>query len=509
MRGLLKYAFVLALGAAIGAYAFGSLNLEDPVRDHSAGDAATGEIEPSPSVTPPSFDEELDYKVAREFGSLAGWRAFLAAHPNGPYAQSARAEVASRLGADGASAEGGAAAAPSDDRPGGGLSRRIGSLASNAQSATARVERLLLGETAPSSADPGDSAGPSNRKAAAESASSVAPSSGDAAPATDAAPLHEASRDAGPADAGSRDSPPVGGADGGSGAKLAALAPEEICQRDEDRLARLRVNPSRGEVARFADELGCEKLRSQVLDLFERLAPPPAAAKLPDPTPPAAPAGNETAHAASPLARADVASTMASATCARDEERLARLRSSPSLDEAMQFAAELGCETLRPQLHRLMESLDPAGPAHEVPADRPRANLLGPACPSERAALDRLREEPSTEAAGLFWREMKCEGLRPQVRRLLESLDVAPDSVAATIAPSEPEARNPAPGEREAAASSAPAAGTDPAECRREEAELNRVRATPDLGDAKRFASTMTCGALRPQVARLLESFGD
>ena len=97
---------------------------------------------------------------------------------------------------------------------------------------------------------------------------------------------------------------------------------------------------------------------------------------------------------------------------------------------------------------------------------------------------------------------MKCEGLRPQVRLLLESLNVSADSVGSTVAPSEPEARD--------AASDAPAAvGADPAECRRETAELNRVRATPDLGDAKRFASTVTCGALRPQVARLLESFGD
>ena len=38
---------------------------------------------------------------------------------------------------------------------------------------------------------------------------------------------------------------------------------------------------------------------------------------------------------------------------------------------------------------------------------------------------------------------------------------------------------------------------------------LNRVRATPDLSDAKRFASGVTCGALKPQVARLLESLGE
>jgi len=49
---------------------------------------------------------------------------------------------------------------------------------------------------------------------------------------------------------------------------------------------------------------------------------------------------------------------------------------------------------------------------------------------------------------------------------------------------------------------------TDPT-CQRQTAELNRVRATPDFSDAKRFAGTVTCDALKPQVARLLESFGE
>ncbi len=101
MRGLLKYAFVLALGVAIGAYVLGPLNLEDSVPNNSAENAATGQFDPS-SLATPSVDEELDYEVARQFASLSGWRAFLAAHPNGAYARSARAEVARRLGAESA-----------------------------------------------------------------------------------------------------------------------------------------------------------------------------------------------------------------------------------------------------------------------------------------------------------------------------------------------------------------------------------------------------------------------
>ena len=48
--------------------------------------------------------------------------------------------------------------------------------------------------------------------------------------------------------------------------------------------------------------------------------------------------------------------------------------------------------------------------------------------------------------------------------------------------------------------------GADPVICRRETAELNRIRATPDLVDAKHFASAVTCDAVKPQAARLLES---
>ncbi len=101
----------------------------------------------------------------------------------------------------------------------------------------------------------------------------------------------------------------------------------------------------------------------------------------------------------------------------------------------------------------------------------------------------------------MFWRNLKCEGLRPQVRLLMESLNVTPDSVG-SAAPDEPKAP--------AAPSDTPiAVGADSAACQRETAELNRVRATPDFGDAERFASALTCKALKPQIARLLESFGD
>jgi hypothetical protein len=43
--------------------------------------------------------------------------------------------------------------------------------------------------------------------------------------------------------------------------------------------------------------------------------------------------------------------------CARDSERLARLRADPTMNAIARFERELGCERLRPQLRRLRESV--------------------------------------------------------------------------------------------------------------------------------------------------------
>jgi hypothetical protein len=441
MRRLLRYAFVLALGVAIGAYIVLDSTLVDEPTDPvspSAANATAPEIasaaarsEAAPSATPASVGKEIAKRLALE---------------------------------------------------------------------TAKAERRLL---APGSRDASKSA-PSDAGVATGATDPVSSPSGDAVRAMAAPPVPtDASQDAKSVNDAARPAAPGAETNAAPGAQLAALAPDEICERDEERLAQLRMNPSRGTAERFANELGCEKLRPQVLALVESLAPPPAAMDAPEATPPGAQAENETARPASPLASANAGSATSDETCQRDADRLVRLRSSPSGDEVLRFASELGCEKLRPQLQRLIDSLDLGAPPPQAHADSFRPNpLLGQVCASERSALDRLRQEPSAEAAGQFWRDMQCEGLRPQVRLLLESLNVAPDPVGSAAAPSGREAPQ--------AKSDAPTAiGVDPGACRREMAELNRVRSTPDLGDAKRFASTVTCDALRPQVARLLESFGN
>jgi hypothetical protein len=340
---------------------------------------------------------------------------------------------------------------------------------------------------------------PAGERGRRQPASPVSSATEDAIPVTSAV-SHDASRETKPADSVERSSALPARTDVAAGMQLAALAPDETCQRDEARLAQLRGAPSRDEISRFANELGCARLRPQVLSLMESLAPTPSrdAATA---TPPGAQVESE-GSPASPPPPADVASSESAETCKRDEERLARLGSNPSGDEALRFVKELSCEKLLPQLQRLLHSPDFEASAPRAPAYSAHLNpLLGQTCASERAALDRLRQEPSAETVGLFWRDLQCEGLRPQVRLLMESLNVSPDSVGSAAAPGEPEGRG--------ATSDTPTAiETDPT-CRQERAELNRVRSTPDLSGAKRFANGFTCGALKPQVARLLESLGE
>jgi TPR repeat protein len=130
------------------------------------------------------------------------------------------------------------------------------------------------------------------------------------------------------------------------GTRAEALSEDETCKRDEDRLVRLLNNPTGDEVVRFANELGCEKLRPRFLALMENLgrraAPAPVA--LPSASP-------------SPGTRVTAGPTL-DEICKRDEDRLERLLSSPSREEAARFANELGCEMLRPRLLSFMESSD-------------------------------------------------------------------------------------------------------------------------------------------------------
>jgi hypothetical protein len=134
----------------------------------------------------------------------------------------------------------------------------------------------------------------------------------------------------------------------------AAVDPALVCSRDEQRLARLRSDPSREEIASFQRELGCVRLRAQVQRLYESVAA--------DPRPPTTVAGGEPQPAvrqaqAPPVEQPEAASAQPEDTCARDAARLARLRADPTVEAITKFERELGCAQIRPQLRRLRESL--------------------------------------------------------------------------------------------------------------------------------------------------------
>jgi caspase domain-containing protein len=155
-------------------------------------------------------------------------------------------------------------------------------------------------------------------------------------------------------------------------ASQAALEPEDparACGRDEQRLARLRSNPVPDEIARFQTELSCGRLHAQVQRLWESVAaaPPASAPPAPVPTisapPVSAPPAGRTDAARKPepevgvRPQAQAAPGAPDGACARDGERLARLRAEPTIEAIARFEKELGCEHIRPQLRRLRESL--------------------------------------------------------------------------------------------------------------------------------------------------------
>jgi hypothetical protein len=127
-------------------------------------------------------------------------------------------------------------------------------------------------------------------------------------------------------------------------------------------------------------------------------------------------------------------------SCKREEERLAKLRADPKLDDVIRFARDLSCEDLRPQVLRLLESVSFAPPAAAQPvpvpikqyeeqrAHAPDAKPVGRSEPQDQACqrdaerLKHLRADPKREDVERFSRELTCEAVRPQVARLLESL---------------------------------------------------------------------------------------
>jgi hypothetical protein len=196
------------------------------------------------------------------------------------------------------------------------------------------------------------------------------------------------------------------------------IALEDACKRDDERLLRLRANPSRDEVIRFEHELGCERLRPQVARLREsifaegerdqREGAQGSEAEQLRPTPDLGrqkPQSDGVAQFASaPISQEQI--------CQRDQERLLRLRASPARDEVFRFEGELGCERLRPQVDRLRESVSVQGERDDGEA-------------AERA---RIEERPPT--ADAEQQEPKSGGSAWIARRQDSRVDDQPDRQA-------------------------------------------------------------------------------
>jgi hypothetical protein len=175
-------------------------------------------------------DEDLDYRIAERTKSTEGWRAFLAAHPDGPHAQSARAELGKLAPpvtpAAPTAVEAPDRAPPESKSPSEVVSPALPSTGSEATTAAAQAPDRALPDT----------------RIPSEVVSPPPPSAGSEAP---------------------------------------TLASDEICRGDEDRLDQLSNSLTSDGVIRFLIALRCEKLRPQLIRLAERLeepAPKPAAA---------------------------------------------------------------------------------------------------------------------------------------------------------------------------------------------------------------------------------------
>ncbi|HEY7090365.1 MAG TPA: caspase family protein [Tepidisphaeraceae bacterium] len=116
------------------------------------------------------------------------------------------------------------------------------------------------------------------------------------------------------------------------------------------------------------------------------------------------------------------------AACSRDEQRLAQLRAAPARDQIVRFGNELACPRLRAQVQRLLESVgatDPAGTTSpRVPPRQQRAEdkSVPDVCSRDAQRLQQLRAEPNLDEIRNLKRELACEQVRPQLRRLLESV---------------------------------------------------------------------------------------
>jgi len=145
------------------------------------------------------------------------------------------------------------------------------------------------------------------------------------------------------------------GSDAASPPRSTSSTLDDACKHDEDRLAKLRANPSADAAIRFDSELKCPKLKPQLLALVDSLSQrlKSAAAQSRN----GAPSDTTSASEAVPPISEPPASDATADACKHDEERLAELQAKPSLDESIRFENEMECLELQPQVLALLDKL--------------------------------------------------------------------------------------------------------------------------------------------------------
>jgi hypothetical protein len=196
----------------------------------------------------------------------------------------------------------------------------------------------------------------------------------------------------------------------------AAATPDDACKRDENRLDQLRHNPSSEEVARFAEELSCEKLRPQLLALVGDLAkaPPPGAAEAAKDGAAKTTMSNETSHAET-RAASDASAT--SEAAADPDRGIATLK--------------LDRDTLDAKVDRLESHVDSDSVKQAAPPESPQPAGSGERSDSEPASQAIVAAERRIAAL-----ERETDALAAEVKQLGRHQGSSPEQVASQTPPS-------------------------------------------------------------------------
>jgi hypothetical protein len=270
-------------------------------------------------------------------------------------------------------------------------------------------------------------------------------------------------------------------------AKSAAL--DDACKHDETRLANLQANPTADEAIRLERELTCTKLAPQLLAILDRLSRAIATEAAPTSAATGAIDTNSAREATPPPSATparEATSTAATDACKQDEERLARVRTNPSSEEATRFAQELRCETLRPELLALTGEL-PNPPPTQIDGisneARGARNAVNDAQPPSQAIADAERRIAALES--------DKEALAAEVSRLQHDREATSAEQAATPSP-----QPASPAERsEAEAASQAAAG---AERRIAELESEKAALTGEVSRLQRDREASSAEQTKP-----------